>query len=354
MKANIIMISLTLVVAGTAAGQTHLMVPDSGAGDRIMLFSAADGSLVDINWITDIGAVGWSFTTPKEARVIGNEIWVSDQVTDAIHRFDMDRNFLSSITAHPGGGTLDNIRGFGTDGTNVYVTVFHGTAALRGIAVYTTTGTPLSFFSAGATGSGPFDAEPFQGELLISSAATDNIERWTNAGVFVNNFATGIVFPQQVEILGDGSVITVSSISTPGVEGVYHFNADGTLRRYIDTQPAKNQFGELVPRGAYLLGDGNYLISTDGEVMEYDVTLDNFTQVLTGVNAQYVTPFTPATGCALPGDANGDSVVNGKDVGDFVQCLLGTGGANCPCADMNGGGVNPDDVTPFANALIGA
>ena len=264
MKRNLSFVLAAL--CGTAlAAQAQLMIPDSGVGDRVMLFDAHDGSLIDANWITDIGAVGWVFTTPKEARVVGNEIWVTDQVADAIHRFDMSRNFLGSITVHPGGGVLDNIRGFGTDGTTVWVTVFHGTAALRGIASYDTSGNPLGFIPS--TGS-LFDVEPFNGDLLVSSSTSNNIERWSTSGVQAIPFATGITFPQQVEVLTDGSVITASTIAASGIEGVYHFNSDGTLRVFIDTEGLKMTFGEHVPRGGWLLGDGNYLIPTSNGVSD--------------------------------------------------------------------------------------
>ncbi len=105
------MMGAVTVTAFVSLGRAQLMIPDS-AGDRVMLFSAADGSIMDLNWITDVGAVGWVFSTPKEARVVNGQIWVSDQVADAIHRFDMERHYLSSITAHfVAGAVLDNLRG---------------------------------------------------------------------------------------------------------------------------------------------------------------------------------------------------------------------------------------------------
>lgn len=283
---NRLLIASLFVVSLVAPARAQLMVPDSGAGDRVMLFDSFDGSLIDVNWITDIGAVGWFFTTPKEAMVVGNEIWVSDQVADAIHRFDMSRNFLGSVTAHPAGGTLDNIRGMGTDGSKVYVTVFHGTAARRGIAVYNTAGAPADFLFRDAS---LFDAEPFRGDLLVSSSTSNNIERWDINGNFLNNFRTGVVFPQQVAILPDDSVLAVSTIAAQGIEGVYHLNPDGSLRLFIDTQGIKDEFGEVVPRGAYLLGNGNYIITSSIGVFTYNPGSDAFARVIGGVDAQYVT-----------------------------------------------------------------
>ncbi len=273
------------LAAPTASAQ--LMIPDSGTGDRIMLFDQVDGSLIDLNWLTDAGAVGWFFTTPKEAMVVGNEIWVSDQVADAIHRFDMSRNFLSSITTHPDGGLLDNLRGMGTDGANVYLTISPSDSARRGVAIYDTSGTPTGFFSPGSDSL--FDAEPFQGDLLVSNSTTDNIERYTTGGVFSGDFATGVDFPQQVLVLPDDSVVAVASIASAGIEGVYHFNADGSLRLFIDTEGLKGEFGEQVPRGAFPLGDGGYLIATSIGVFRYDVDENDFSRIVGDVSAQYIT-----------------------------------------------------------------
>lgn len=300
------LIALALLTAPAApASAQYLMIPDSGAGDRIMLFSEADGSLIDLNWLTDAGAVGWSFTTPKEAMVVGNEIWVSDQIADAVHRFDMSRNFLSSIIAHPVSGNLDNIRGFGFDGSKMYLSVFTSDTARRGVAVYNSAGVPTGFFQN--TTSSYFDVAPFRGDLLITNSNTDNVER-RNAGdgSFISNFATGLDFVQQVETLADNSVIAVSTIGANGIEGVYHYNSDGSLRRFINTQGIKDTFGEQVPRAAWLLGDGEYLIATSIGV--FKTNGPGYTRLTTGTDAQFINRLipTPASGvlmlvAALPG-----------------------------------------------------
>lgn len=303
-RSYLIAFALLTAPAATVSAQ-YLMIPDSGTGDRIMLFSEADGSLIDLNWLTDAGAVGWSFTTPKEAMVVGNEIWVSDQIADAVHRFDMSRNFLSSITAHPVSGNLDNIRGFGFDGSKMYLSVFTSDTARRGVAVYNSAGVPTGFFQN--TTSSYFDVAPFMGDLLITNSNTDNVER-RNAGdgSFISNFATGLDFVQQVETLADNSVIAVSTIGANGIEGVYHYNSDGSLRRFINTQGIKDTFGEQVPRAAWLLGDGEYLIATSIGV--FKTNGPGYTRLTTGTDAQFINRLipTPASGvlmlaAALPG-----------------------------------------------------
>ncbi len=340
--------AMVLLFASTASAE--LMIPDSG-NDRVMLFSETDGSLVDANWITDIGAVGWQFSTPKEARVVGNEIWVSDQVADAIHRFDMSRNFLSSITVHPGGGLLDNLRGFGADADHVYLAVFPSSTALRGIAVFDTAGNPLNFFPISAS---LFDAEPYHGELLVANNTSDDMERRdATTGALNGVFASDVEALQFVNVLADDSIITASTIAPAGVEGIYHFNADGTLRLYIDTEAAKIQFGEMVPRAAWLLDDGDYLIATGDGVLKYSVDTGGFTFIL-ACDAQFIAPISLGTACDIPGDINGDQLVNGEDLQGFTACLLGLDGGDCDCADVNDSGLGDlNDVAAFVALLVG-
>jgi hypothetical protein len=295
-KTYLLTSAVALALAGYANAQ--LMVPDSGAGDRIMLFDAFNGSLIDANWITDIGAP-FVFTTPKEAAIVGNQIWVSDQVADAIHRFDLSRNYLGSITALPAGlpsTVLDNIRGFGSDGTNVYLTMFHGNTALRGIVtidIASATATSFTAYSPNTTSL--FDAEPYQSGLLVTNSSTNNVEHRNFVGGLISNFATTITFPQQVATMPDGTIIATSTIAAQGIEGVYHFSSTGTLLRYIDTEGIKLSAGEIVPRGAWTLGNGGYLVTTSNGVFVVTPTgpgpLDyTFTTSIGAVDAQYVNP----------------------------------------------------------------
>jgi hypothetical protein len=57
--------------------------------------------------------------------------------------------------------------------------------------------------------------------------------------------------------------------------------------------------------------------------------------------------------CPMLGDINGDGVIDGQDVQLFVNCLLGSNGTNCGCADFNGGGVSSNDVPLFVAAVLG-
>ncbi len=292
----------------------ELMIPDSGTGDRIMLFNDFNGALIDANWITDI-AQPFVFSTPREAKQVGNQIWVTDQVADAVHRFDLNRNFLGSLTAHPNGGVLDNLRGIGFDGTTAYV--LNGPLGIandsrRGAVKYDTAGNITGFINIIES---PFDVEPFQGGLLVSDSDTNDIRRFTTGGTFVNNFATDVTFPQQVAVQFDGTVLSVSSIASAGVEGIYHFNADGSLKTFINTEPIE----EMVPQGIHLLGDGNYLLATSTGVWKVaDLGGGNgqFTSIISGVGAQYINPIVipEPTGLALLGAGVAMSMIRRRRV----------------------------------------
>ena len=54
----------------------------------------------------------------------------------------------------------------------------------------------------------------------------------------------------------------------------------------------------------------------------------------------------------VPGDVNGDGIINGLDVQPFVDCIVG-GGPGCDCADMTfDNHVNEDDTQSFIAALM--
>lgn len=72
------------------------------------------------------------------------------------------------------------------------------------------------------------------------------------------------------------------------------------------------------------------------------------------VTATMAVPMAPAA-CALLGDVNVDTQINGIDVGRFVDCMLNgsTPGGNCDCADMDDSGTIDDtDVMMFVGALV--
>ena len=141
----------------------------------------------------------------------------------AVHRFDLNRNYLGSITAHPNGGNLDNLRGFGYDGANVYLTLDHGTAANSGIVrIDPTTATANGFFPNG--GASFFDAQPFGAdELLVSNSDADVIQRYRRSdGALLGNFTvtTREVGGLEVRTVASGGAPALSYAASDGLFAV--------------------------------------------------------------------------------------------------------------------------------------
>ncbi|RJP32717.1 MAG: hypothetical protein C4547_13450 [Phycisphaerales bacterium] len=276
-----------LLWAIAPVAQAQLMLVDSG-GDRVMLFDPNDGSVLDENWLTDINAQGWAFTTPKEATIVDGEIWVADQIEDAVHRFDPERNFLSSIETGPNGAPLDNIRSLGFDGQTVYVVNAAGQIG-NAVVTYDAGGNNTGSFAVNGS---CFDAEAFEGDVLVTNSTTHAVQRYRN-GQFLEDFAVDLDFAEQLVVLPDGTVLVANAIAPAGERGLYHYEPDGELITFVDVQ----SIGNPVVRGGYLLGNGSYLVSSGGGI--YTAEPDGqggyiFTKV-SDADGQYVT--TLSTGC---------------------------------------------------------
>src|SRR5688572_15351887 len=110
-----------LVVLSNSAVRADLLVPDSFR-DRIMRFSSTDGSLIDMNFITNASTGNLFQLAIEAAQMPDGQIWVSDQNADSIFRFTQTGQFLGTVVGPANG--LDNIRGFGVVNNILYVTNF--------------------------------------------------------------------------------------------------------------------------------------------------------------------------------------------------------------------------------------
>ena len=125
------------IAISTCAGLTvsaqasFLMITDSD-DDRVLLFDAFDGSLVNENFLlldelvpAFTGSSFDSASSPINAVQVGNEIWVSDNSEDSIFRVNSSRQVIGRIggRATEFGGTegLDDIRGLDQLGNTVFV-----------------------------------------------------------------------------------------------------------------------------------------------------------------------------------------------------------------------------------------
>lgn len=284
MFARVLCACAVLALSGTASAQ-FLTIPDS-TGDRIMTFSPFDGSLITADFILDANGVGYDFQTPKDAINVGNEIWVSDQVSDEIYRFDLAGAFLGEVT-----GGMDNIRGMAFANNTVYVSNAGTNNGAPGDAVimFDTAGNNMGSFLAGD----PFDIVEYNGELLVSDIAGESILRrgfdGTDLGVFHDSDGTtGIDFPQQLALRG--SNVLAAGFSPP--DGLYEYDPSGAQVAFFGAVDGL--------RGAYVLGNGNILVTNGDGVWSLDPTNDTAVQIIAGVNGQYINLIVPApAGSAL-------------------------------------------------------
>lgn len=276
--------ALIAAVAGTASAQEYIMMPDS-TSDAIMLFDPFDGSLVDANYIdlTTSGIAG----TPVNANVVGNQIWVSDQLGDGIMRYDMAGNHLGNIV-----GGMDNVRGFEVVGNTVYLSNSGSNNGAPGDAVITidvATASITGSFAVGSAKDGdPFDVLSFQGGLLINDIAGENIEVHDLAGGWVSNFhdsdgVTGIDFPEQMNMSLDGQSVFAAGFSSPS--GIYEFDLSGNQINYYDVGSGL--------RGVMELGNGNIMFSNSSGVHVLDPATGGMTQVASG-SGRYFEVLIPA------------------------------------------------------------
>jgi hypothetical protein len=290
------------MAVGSAAnvhGQmSFLLIPDSSA-DSIGQYSAVDGSLINANFIVDANsAETYDFTTPKEALQVGNEIWVTDQVADAVYVFDSNGNYLSKIGQDAMGnstGEFDNIRGLGFDGTTVFVSNSGTNGGAPGDAIITINAATRSVTGNfqvvdAATGdvTDPFDVEFYNGNLLISDIAGgtngEGVDLIATDGTYLQRLVSsdgidGIDFPQQLSGKFSDSNFLAAGFSPP--DGLYEFASDGSQ---------VNFFADTAGRGVFELGNGTYLYTSGAGTFVLDPTTGAFFSVGTG--SQYISRFT--------------------------------------------------------------
>ncbi|MCR9218332.1 MAG: hypothetical protein NXI14_14160 [bacterium] len=265
------------VIAGAASTAVagppseFLVVPDS-SNDILVTFSPFDGSLINSNFATIGGG------TPKHALQVGNEIWVSNQLTDQVDRFTLNGAFVSSIV-----GGLDNIKGMEVVGNEVWVTNAGSNNGAPGNSIV-----KIDIGSATISGSSPtsgslFDVINYQGQVLGTNITSEDLEFYDAGGNFASVFhasdgVSGIDFPQQAFARDNGGLLVAGFSPT---SGVYAYDAAG------------NDLGIVAgldsgARGVYELGNGNIMWTNGAGVWVTDPNTGQVTQVYDGGSSQYI------------------------------------------------------------------
>jgi hypothetical protein len=295
------------LVAGTAAAQDYILMPDS-TSDTVQKFSATDGSFLAT--VATLNQPGGSLT-PIEAQVVGNEIWVSDQLQDNITAYDLATGAYIGVVVGPA-ESLDNVRGFEVADGKIWVTCGSGPLAGQ-VPVFDQT-TRAFLFAVNVTGS-PFDAKLYNGEILVSNSSTHDIDRvafdGTILGKFVDSGAADqpLDFPQQMYPLPGGSEVLVAEFSS--TREIFRFDSAGTLIESIDTAP---QGGV---RGVLKLGNGDLMFTNGSGAHTYSVA-SGVSTVYSGAG-RYLTLVSGTPAC--PPDFNGDGFLDFFDYDDYVTCF---------------------------------
>ncbi|GAB5497538.1 MAG: hypothetical protein Phyf2KO_26180 [Phycisphaerales bacterium] len=268
--------------AGHATGQQLLMVPDS-TDDRIMLFNSFDGSLVNADFINE-GVVGDVMSTPIEAQLVGNEIWVTDQIGDVVNRFSADGSSFLGAISNP---SMDNLRGFEVVGNTALVAGIDG---VHRIDVNTQTYLGLNEYRG--ADSSLFDIYNHNGILLAANNGVEDIDIIDLNGDYVQTVidsdgVTSIDFPEQIAGLDNGNFMA-AGFSSPS--GIYEFTTEGDDLGIIAAADAG-------PRGAYELGNGNIMYTNGSGVFVFDINTGGATQVASG-SARFISELVPAPSSA--------------------------------------------------------
>ena len=274
---------LTLFVFYQSFSQNEVILAIQG--QNIVLIDYQTGTIIDplLGTLTPLNA-----TTPKGIRQIDNEVWITDQVTDMIYRFDLTQNHLSNIT-----GNLDNIKGLDiVDGSEVWVTNSGSSNSAPGDAIvrYDTAGNHLGHFMTG--GRTPFDVvDDNNGNVYISYSNNGSpIEKRDYSGNLVQTLVPSgtLSFVQQLDIMASGNLLA-GAFSSPA--GIYVF--DSTTGAQLNYWPQSGV------RGVIETGDGSILWSSSTGIHRLDPTTGTSVTLLAG-SAQYFTRIDLSDGCTDP------------------------------------------------------
>lgn len=271
-----LLIAAALVGGATAAQAQYILAADSG-NDRIVKLDAQTGAIVDANFITDANdANTYDFSTPKGIAIVNNEIWVSDQIADAVFRFDSSGAYVGKTTG------MNNVRGLGRVGNEVWVS--------SGGPVYRLDLNGGMLGSFNTVGGSSFDILQVGNNVLMTDSSSDDIEMYDMSGNSLGNFYSSsgsgdLNFPEQLAT--DGSNIFAAGFSSP--TGLYRFSSAGAETGYW------NISGNLGLRGVTTLGNGQILVTGGTRLLSIDLNTAQETEIsnVAGESWQYLTHYDP-------------------------------------------------------------
>ncbi len=255
-----------------------LMVPES-SNDAVMSFDPNTGALINASFIPSDPT---NLATPIEALLTPQAtILVSDQLNDHIAEYDTTGVF-SSIFFGGNTAVLDNCRGIELrPGANSVVGTIGSGANTDAVPEFDlATGTYLGNFIAPNPTfcDSPFDIIFRTSDCLVSASTSDDITSYDLSGNHIGDFVASIDFPEQLHETGSGDVLAAGF---SGSSGLYIYDSNGNQLNY---------FGAVSGlRGAYQLGNGNYMVTSGSGVYVLDQATGNIvSQPVAGVSARFI------------------------------------------------------------------
>jgi len=281
-----------------ARAEDVLLVTDAAA-DRVMAFSPVDGSVVNLNFITDPGVVNSVdiFNRPLHAIDSGRgTVLVSDQFANLVAEFTFDNQFVG-IFANSGvvdTSVLSNVRGIGLlPGGDLLVTSGGGTIGVnaRTVQRFNQAGARVDPFAFSRYGGirGPFGILVLDDKVLVSDEGSDFIAQYTLQGKFTGLFARNLDFPQQMSRTPSGNILV--AVFSGGV--IAEFDANGTQVGQYDPGTLSGY------RGIIELDNGNLLTTTGTGVHQVTRTGLVVTSPFLGSETRYIERVTLPAGLTL-------------------------------------------------------
>lgn len=361
MKTTHVALAVGLFSVALPVASADILVPDSFR-DRVMRFSSVDGSLIDMNFITNADT-GNIMLLGIKIQQMGNELWLSDQNLDGILKFDLDGNYLGFVVGPT--NNLDNVRGFDVINNILYVCNFGANNGAGGACIRKFDAT--TFANLGSefppNVESCWDVRSFAGRVLVSDGGnigtptTDTGFIWglnATTGAYEVAFASGtaasngLSLPKGMCLLANGNLLVANN---SGVDAIYEYDAAGTrVATYpLDPTFSANGVFELdnglifvCLQGTGVLGtNGIYLLDRSTGIVTPSLLGNQTTDGFIPNNPGRFTP--PPPPCA--GDANGDNLTDAAD----LSVLLGQFGSSVTPGDgadfNNDGNVDAADLS---------
>jgi hypothetical protein len=229
-----------------------LLIADRGE-DAIGMYDPEDGTYLGDFVPPRTGAEPFELSSPNNAiQGPDGRIYVSDQLSDSVVRFEADGTFESVLVDMTDG--VDNLRGIDFRGDTLFVSVSPG-GGPSVVATFDLNGNRMADFVD--DGSDPFDVMFLaNGTMMLADIALDTVRLYdVDASSFTSLLTAD--FPQQLQPLANGNYLVAA----------WDFVAEYAISGSIVNQL---EMGSVVSRGVHPLGNGQWLITNDDGIQAFN------------------------------------------------------------------------------------